>query len=111
MKLVFSQRTLHPDRRGGAASACASGRPAGQAANNQSYFDPTRHTAMSRSPFVVLLAEDNEHDIVVIKRAWQEMVGAYLYIVSDGEACVDYLYQRGPYSAPSAAPRPGLLIL
>ena len=66
---------------------------------------------MSSSPLVVLLAEDNEHDIVVIKRAWQEMVGAHLYIVSDGEACLDYLYQRGPYSALGAAPRPGLLIL
>jgi CheY-like chemotaxis protein len=66
---------------------------------------------MSRPPLVVLLAEDNEHDIVVIKRAWQEMVGAQLYIVSDGEACLDYLYRRGTYSAPGAAPRPDLLIM
>ena len=66
---------------------------------------------MSRSPFVVLLAEDNEHDIVVIKRAWREMVGTELHIVSDGEACLDYLYRRGLYSAPRTAPRPILLIM
>ena len=67
---------------------------------------------MSKPPFVVLLVEDNEHDIVAIKRAWQEQaIGAPLYIVADGEACLDYLYRRGSYSTPGAAPRPGLLIL
>jgi len=31
--------------------------------------------------------------------------------VEDGEALLDYLYQRGPYGAPGAAPRPGLILL
>ena len=67
---------------------------------------------MNRQPFVVLLAEDSEHDIVAIKRAWQDqLIQADLRTVADGEACLDYLYRRGPYSAPGAAPRPGLLIL
>ncbi len=34
-----------------------------------------------------------------------------LRFVEDGEALLDYLYQHGPYSAPGAAPRPGLILL
>lgn len=32
-------------------------------------------------------------------------------IVVDGEDLLDYLYRRGKYSAPDAAPRPGLILL
>jgi CheY-like chemotaxis protein len=67
---------------------------------------------MSEQPLVILMAEDNEHDIVATRRAWRTYnITNPLYIVTDGEACLDYLYQRGQYSAPGAAPRPGLLLL
>lgn len=67
---------------------------------------------MSEQPFVVLLAEDSEHDIVAAQRAWRKnKIANPLYIVNDGEACLDYLYQRGRYSEPDIAPRPGLLLL
>lgn len=67
---------------------------------------------MGKEPFVVLMAEDDEHDIVATKRAWKKHhVANPLYIVNDGEACLDYLYGRGKYAEPGAAPRPGILLL
>jgi CheY-like chemotaxis protein len=67
---------------------------------------------MTKEPFVVLMAEDDEHDIVATKRAWKKhRIANPLYIVRDGEECLDYLRQRGDYAAPRAAPRPGILLL
>jgi CheY-like chemotaxis protein len=67
---------------------------------------------MSKKTFVVLMAEDNQHDIVATKRAWkQNNIANPLYIVRDGEECLDYLHQRGKYSEPGSAPRPGILLL
>ena len=67
---------------------------------------------MSKEPFVVLLAEDDEHDIVAIKRAWKKHhIANPLFIVNDGEECLDFLHQRGKYSDPDTAPQPGILLL
>lgn len=64
------------------------------------------------SDFVILMAEDNEHDIVAAKRAWKKNnIINKLHLVKDGEECLDYLFQRGKYSEPGAAPRPGILLL
>ena len=67
---------------------------------------------MNNEGFVVLMAEDNEDDIVATKRAWKKHhIANPLYIVKDGEECLDYLHQRGKYSEPDTAPRPGILLL
>jgi len=67
---------------------------------------------MSKKPFIVLLAEDDEHDIVATKRAWKKHhIANPLYIVNNGEECLDYLHRRGKYSEQGAAPRPGILLL
>ena len=67
---------------------------------------------MNKEPFVVLLAEDDEHDIVATKRAWKKHhIANPLYIVNDGEQCIDFLRQRGMYSEPETAPKPGILLL
>ena len=67
---------------------------------------------MARQPFNILLVEDTEHEIVATKRAWRKNnIVNPLYIVNDGCACLDYLYRRGQYSEPGAAPRPGLILL
>jgi CheY-like chemotaxis protein len=67
---------------------------------------------MNKEGFVVLMAEDNEHDIVATKRAWKKHhIANPLYIVKDGEECLDYLHQRGKYSEPDIAPKPGILLL
>ena len=67
---------------------------------------------MTRKPFVVLLAEDDEHDIVATRRAWKKHnIANALYIVNDGEECLDFLHQRGKFREPGSAPRPGILLL
>lgn len=67
---------------------------------------------MTDSPLVVLMAEDDEHDIIATQRAWKKNnISNKLYIVNNGEECLDYLYQRGKYSEPDSAPRPGILLL
>jgi CheY-like chemotaxis protein len=67
---------------------------------------------MGKKPFVVLLAEDDEHDIVATNRAWKKHnIANPLYIVNDGEECMDFLRRRGKYSEPGVAPRPGILLL
>ncbi len=58
------------------------------------------------------MAEDNEHDILATKRAWKKHdIKNPLYIVNDGEECLDYLHQTGSYCDPRKAPKPGLIIL
>jgi len=65
-----------------------------------------------KEPFVILMAEDDEHDVLATRRAWKtHHIANPLYIVSNGEECLDFLKKRGAYSEPGAAPRPGLLLL
>lgn len=67
---------------------------------------------MDKTPFVVLMAEDSDHDIIATQRAWKDNnIVNPLYIVRDGEECMDYLNQQGKYSKPGSAPRPGILLL
>ncbi len=67
---------------------------------------------MEKSKCVVLMAEDNKHDVIATKRAWKENnILNPLHFVNDGEECLDYLYLRGKYSELSSAPRPGFLLL
>ena len=67
---------------------------------------------MNNNPFVVLMAEDNEHDINATQRAWKNNnIANPLYVVRDGEECLDYLCQRGKYGEPDLAPPPGILLL
>jgi CheY-like chemotaxis protein len=67
---------------------------------------------MGKNPFSVLMAEDNEHDIVATKRAWKKLnIVNPLYIVNDGEECLDFLHERGKYSGADFALRPGILLL
>jgi CheY-like chemotaxis protein len=67
---------------------------------------------MSKKPFGVLMAEDESHDIIATKRAWKTShIVNPLYIVKDGEECLEFLYQRGKYQDPETAPRPGILLL
>lgn len=67
---------------------------------------------MTPIPFVVLMAEDDEHDILATKRAWSKhKLANPLHIVTDGEMCMDYLLHKGAYADPASAPRPGLVLL
>jgi len=67
---------------------------------------------MSNKPFVVLLIEDEEHDIVAVKRAWkQNGITNLLHVVHSGEECLDFLHRRGKHSDPSGDSTAGLLLL
>jgi CheY-like chemotaxis protein len=67
---------------------------------------------MNDKNFIVLMAEDDEHDVMATKRAWKtNRMENPLYIVNDGEECLDYLYRRGAYSDPATSPRPGIVLL
>jgi CheY-like chemotaxis protein len=60
----------------------------------------------------ILIADDDADDRLLLDRVLKK---SRLYndvrFVEDGEALLDYLHQRGPYDAPGAAPRPGLILL
>ncbi len=63
-------------------------------------------------PIVILLADDDEEDRMLAADAMRESrVANDLRFVEDGEELLDYLYKRGSYSGPDAAPTPGLILL
>lgn len=67
---------------------------------------------MTNEAFVVLLAEDSEHDIIATQRAWKKhSIVNPLVVVRDGEECLDYLYRRGRYADPETTLRPKVLLL
>jgi CheY-like chemotaxis protein len=67
---------------------------------------------MSKKPFAVLMAEDVSHDIIATQRAWKKShILNPLYVVKDGEECLDFLHQREKYRDPGIAPRPAILLL
>lgn len=64
------------------------------------------------APFVVLMAEDSEHDVRAVQRVWvRSGIRNALIVVKDGEECMDYLLRRGKFENPEASPRPGVLLL
>src|SRR5687767_6411570 len=65
-----------------------------------------------RSHMVVLMADDDADDRMLVKDAWEESrLLNELRFVEDGEELLDYLNQHGAYAAPVEAPRPGLILL
>ena len=60
----------------------------------------------------ILIADDDSDDRLLLNRALrQSRLYNELRFVTDGEALLDYLYQRGAYAEVDAAPRPGLILL
>ena len=63
-------------------------------------------------PITILLADDDEEDRMLTSDALEESrVVNDLRFVEDGEDLLDYLYRRGRYGEPDAAPRPGIILL
>lgn len=63
-------------------------------------------------PITILMAEDDPDDRLLTKEALSEsQLANELYFVEDGIELLDYLYQRGAYTDPQCAPRPGLILL
>ncbi len=61
---------------------------------------------------VILLAEDNENHVLLIRRAFEQagLVNP-LYVVSDGEEAIAYLKGEGKYANREEYPLPCLLLL
>ena len=59
--------------------------------------------------FNILLIEDNKADIRLTREVFKNLgILDSLHVVSDGEAALDFLFQRGDFSV---CPRPNLILL
>ena len=67
---------------------------------------------MHGQPLIILLVEDNPSHTELVMHSFQEHRFAnHIHHVSDGEAALDYLFQRGDYADPEKSPRPHLILL
>jgi CheY-like chemotaxis protein len=65
-----------------------------------------------RTSVVILMADDDADDRDLTRDALAESrLANDLHFVEDGVQLLDYLHQRGPYSRPGSAPRPGVILL
>ncbi len=63
-------------------------------------------------PIVILLAEDDPAHAEIVRRTMElARIANRMEHVEDGYQALDYLYQRGRFSDPQSAPRPGLILL
>jgi CheY-like chemotaxis protein len=63
-------------------------------------------------PNVILMAEDDSDDQLLVKDAIAECGwDGNVFFVENGEKLLDYLMRRGDYCEPASAPRPGLILL
>jgi CheY-like chemotaxis protein len=61
---------------------------------------------------VILMADDDPEDCMLTREALIESrLANTINVVSDGEELMDYLWNRGKYTDPVSAPRPGLILL
>ncbi|MGC9194428.1 MAG: response regulator [Syntrophobacteraceae bacterium] len=62
--------------------------------------------------FIVLMADDDEDDCLLVELAFKDMSNACdLRFVDDGRELLNYLYNRGDFSDPEEYPRPNLILL
>ena len=67
---------------------------------------------VQENPSTILLVEDNPAHAELILRGFEDLsVAKKIYVVSDGEAALDYLFRRSSYSDPQKSPRPRLILL
>jgi len=67
---------------------------------------------LKAEPILILLAEDDEDDYLLITDALAEArVANELRWVRDGQELMDYLLRQGDYADPASAPRPGVILL
>ena len=61
----------------------------------------------------ILLVEDNENDVLLVRRALgrQTDVVVEIRVVRDGAEALDYLYRREGYRPADLSPRPDLILL
>lgn len=63
-------------------------------------------------PVHILVADDDPDDCLLLREAFAEAgIGAERHFVANGEALLDYLYQRGDYMDSERYPAPSLILL
>jgi CheY-like chemotaxis protein len=63
-------------------------------------------------PLFILLIEDNsDHTELICRNFKSHRIANAIHHVSDGEAAMDYLFQRNEYSDPEKSPRPHVILL
>jgi CheY-like chemotaxis protein len=66
----------------------------------------------SKRPITILIADDDPEDRMLAAEALKESrLANDIRFVEDGEELIDYLTQRGRFSNPDDAPRPGVILL
>jgi CheY-like chemotaxis protein len=64
------------------------------------------------SEFIILMADDDEDDCLLVDSAFQELgIAHHLRFVGDGRELLDYLYNEGDFSDCEKCPRPNLILL
>lgn len=67
---------------------------------------------MNGEPIVILLVEDEEAHAEIVRRNFKaSRIANRLIHVADGEAALDYVYQRNDFSDSATSPRPGIILL
>ena len=71
---------------------------------------PSNH--YSKDNFPVLLVEDNKHEVLFVRRAFEvNKITNPLYVVSNGQQCIDFLCHKGEYVDAFQYPRPGIILM
>lgn len=67
---------------------------------------------VNEKPINILIAEDNEDDIIITQRAFRDSrLQNNIQIVRDGQAALDVIFGRAPYEDRTKNPFPQLLLL
>jgi CheY-like chemotaxis protein len=66
----------------------------------------------ARQSLAVLVADDDEDDRGLIRKAWNKSrLANDIRFVEDGHELTEYLNHAGKYADPASAPRPGVILL
>ena len=66
----------------------------------------------NRRPIIILIAEDDAEDRMLVKEALDESrLTNQMQFVENGEELMDYLHNRGKYADKQKYPTPGLILL
>lgn len=70
------------------------------------------YKGLKNQPIVILIAEDDEEDRMLLQDAMEEgKLANHLFFVEDGEELLDYLQGKNKFQNRKAFPLPGLILL